>query len=191
MRDHHCIEVKEASGVILKILAFVAGCLLIGAATYLNVVAVGGWWQPQSYLLVALAIGVVAGAAVIGRANQRRTAILFAVMLLLGEVWQVMTTADRLVSTAEQRQAAARALVETREEAKRRVTHAKAAVQRVEKASLARIQQAEQAQRDASAATSADAAVRSCGGRCENMHATSVATAAAAVKQARAVAAAS
>jgi hypothetical protein len=172
--------------MIHRVFAFFAGCLLIVTATNLNVGAIGGWWQPQAYLMVAMAVGVVAGATIIGCTGHRLLAIFLMSMLMLGEGWQIMITSDRLISAAEQRQASARKVTEARREAKQRVAEAKAAVQRAEKAGFSRIREAEKAQREASAATSADAAGRFCGDRCQAMHTTNVTAAAEAVKQARA-----
>jgi hypothetical protein len=79
-----------------KCIAFVTGSAIIGAVTQAQVIA-----NPvQANLLIAVGCGLVVGSLAIGRAwsaTQCKTAVLLGLTLCCGELYSLMTTAEKTI----------------------------------------------------------------------------------------------
>jgi hypothetical protein len=89
---------------MIRILALVTGCSIIGAVCHANVTVAGGYLTPSAPLQVALALGLAVGAVAIGRAwSSRRWALsaFLALAMIAGEGWALVGTAERTIGARD------------------------------------------------------------------------------------------
>lgn len=100
-------------------LAIGVGILIITAATHAAIHKAGGYGTDYSFLLIALAGGVVTGAYIIGRAwsMSRYLALAIALALGAGESYNLWQTAERVMNAREDGRAPARAALKQHQEA--------------------------------------------------------------------------
>jgi hypothetical protein len=91
---------KQASKTMwFKCIAFVTGAALIGAVTHQQVLANAS----QAYLFYAIGCGIIVGSLAVGRAwsaSLCKTAVLLAITLSCGELYSLLTTAQKAIITA-------------------------------------------------------------------------------------------
>jgi len=153
--------------MILRCVAGVAACLLLAAAAHAVITHAGGYGTPHSMITIALAIGVAVGAVAIGRAWQQRrrsVALALGLALVCGELFGLMSTAERLVAQREAAQSPIREAAERRADAARRVALAEEAAQRATTSD--RLTKAENAKAAADLAARDKAAEKSCAANC-------------------------
>src|SRR4029077_2380330 len=89
---------------ILRVFVFLAAASVIGAATHANVMHAGGYGSRDAPLIIALAVLLALGMAFVGvcfNEGRRWQAILLAVLILGGEAYWVLITADREVASLD------------------------------------------------------------------------------------------
>lgn len=114
---------------MVRVLTIAVGAGLLFATAHLTITKTTGYQDAHAVLVLALAVGVLAGACVIGTAwsdGRWVLAILTAVALLSGELFGLAQTGDRIVAERERTQAPARSLVQTHDKAAARVETASA-----------------------------------------------------------------
>src|SRR6202521_4582616 len=138
----------------LRVLIFVAAAGVIAAATHANVMHAGGYGSRDAPLIIALAVLLALGMAVVGvcfNEGRRWQAILLAVLILAGEAYWVLINADREVASLD---AVSAPVVQMRAE---------------RAAALTRREQAETAKRASDAAAISEAAKKDCASNCAKL----------------------
>lgn len=120
-----------------RALAIVSGTALVAAAAWLTIDATGGPTTPHAKLVAATALALVAGAIAIGQARRATFAALL-VGLLCAEAFGLVTTSERIVAAREAAQSPLRAAGSAHAAAQMRVDAAKAAVDEVGRAAIAK-----------------------------------------------------
>jgi hypothetical protein len=82
-------------------LATVTGATILAAATNANVMATGGYFTSHAALVIALSIGVFAGARVIGSGEAGKIAAVIIIALFSGELYNFSATGERIVVERE------------------------------------------------------------------------------------------
>lgn len=167
---------------MLRAVAFLVGVGLLGAAAHINILAGGGYADPQAIAVLAIAASVAVSAIVIGAAwgeRRRWLAGLLLITLTAGEAYNLNATAERVIAGREVKQAPLRAHKKRRAEISAKIAHI-----RVPETSD-RLQAALANQRKIAADVSAKADKRNCARNCRALLETATENASAEVVAAR------
>src|SRR6476646_2728041 len=118
----------------LRGIAFVAASALLGATAHATVIATSGYGAPHAYVTLAIAGNVAIAAVVVGVLWSRRRRILSIATIgciVAGELFGLITTAERLMAAREAVQAPLQAAAASYANAARRVAEASAALSAV------------------------------------------------------------
>jgi hypothetical protein len=170
--------------IVARIAAFIAGLILVAAAANGTVSATGGYGTPQSYTTLAMALGVVVGAGVIGYVRNKVLVVCLVAGLFAGEAFAFLATANRVVTAAEASQAPLRDAARRHQMALDEVTAAEAA--KPSPAPRDRLDAAERAKNAADEASRTKASEMGCRKNCADMLTAAVNAAAREVEAARA-----
>jgi hypothetical protein len=91
-----------------RLLAIVAGALILAAVAHVTVVYTGGYGTPHAYLTLAVAFGVACGSVFCGMAWSKGASILalaFSFCIVSGEAYKFFQSANRLMAATEAAQA--------------------------------------------------------------------------------------
>ncbi|WP_423415561.1 hypothetical protein RLW55_03260 [Hyphomicrobium sp. B1] len=83
--------------MILRMLAVVVGCSIVGAMAHVVIVASGGYASPNAPLQIAVALGLCTGSVCVGaglRDGRWILATVFVVALFSGEAYAILTTSE-------------------------------------------------------------------------------------------------
>jgi hypothetical protein len=172
----------------LRVVATVAGLLLLGATAHVTIEATGGYGTPHAVLTMAIAAGVGIGALCVGAAwstGRRGLALWLAFAMLAGEAFGLLSTAERLIVSREAAQAPLRLAEKDHAKAAERVQNAAAALASLPITSP-RLEAAKAAKGVADAAAVRKSAERGCLENCRKLLQSQVDAAATEVEQARA-----
>lgn len=153
---------------MIRATSFVAGALVLIATANVTIRYTGGYHTPHAILTLAVAVGVMAAACVIGKAWSSKRwvlAIWLLVAIVAGEASGFLSTAERLITQREAAQAPIRTAHEAFEKASNRVTEAERA-RALLPATAPRLEAALTAKTAADAAVVAQAAERACLANC-------------------------
>ncbi len=118
--------------MFLRALAVVSGIVLVAAAVYASLAHVeAGFTSPYGVITLAVAGGLIVGALCVGAAwsvGRPAIALAIAFSMMCGELYALILTGERIVSTREAAQVLIRDAVELRGTAARRVDMAEAAL---------------------------------------------------------------
>lgn len=123
----------------MHIIALIVGMAVIGAATHVNIGAIGGYFAQAAPLQIAVALGLIVGSIALGLAwSAGRWAIMLVLFVALasGEVVAMLGTAERVIAARDAAAAPIRAAQAARESAQARLERAQAARDGAEAASL-------------------------------------------------------
>jgi hypothetical protein len=154
--------------MIMRGMAVVAGVLVIAATAHVGITATGGYAEIGAPLKLAVAVGLVVGSVCVGLAWRERRWIIVGCLvltLLAGEAFQVIMTAERIVTGREAQQAKLRDADAVHAKAAERVTAAQAALAAVP-TDTARLKAAIDAQVAAAATVREKSAERGCATNC-------------------------
>jgi hypothetical protein len=152
----------------VKILAMVVGAAILFTTAHVSILATGGYGSSHAYIALGVAAGVVVASIAVGRAwGERRKplAIFLAVTIAAGEVFALLSTAERLTAAREASQAPLRQAMEARRKLETRVAKAEAAVKVLPDPS-SRLQAAMQSKAAADTAVVTKSAERGCAANC-------------------------
>lgn len=175
-----------AGAIAARILAGGAGGLLIGCATWANIVKSGGWYDnPQAPAMAALAAGLAVGAGVVGYMGTRRKVLagLTVLGLLAGEGFALMMTSERTIEVRDAKQAPIRAAHAARQDATARIAYLETAAAGL--VTTPRLAQTVQALAELEAKAITTSAEKFCKVECRNQLTASTEAARAAVQAAR------
>ena len=103
----------------MKILALIVGAALLFATAHVSILATGGYGSSQAYLALGVAAGVAMASIAVGRAwgedRQKGLAVFLVVCIATGEVFTLLSTAERLTASREASQAPLRQALEARQ----------------------------------------------------------------------------
>jgi uncharacterized membrane protein len=117
--------------MIIRALAIIGGLLILAAVAHATIIATGGYWTPQSYLTLAVAGGVGLGGTLSGMAwsaGRRSLVVWLVVVIAAGEVFGLLSTAERLIVSREAAQAPLRQVEQDRAKATERLAAAQGAL---------------------------------------------------------------
>lgn len=157
--------------MISRILALVAGVLILSALAHVAVIATGGYGTPHSYLTLAIAFGVAIASICSGAswsAGRNMLAVWLVIAIIAGEGYNIIATAERLVSGREATQAPLREANDEHARAAKRVEDAKTAVDHAPTTSE-RLRRAQAAKAEADAAVIEKSAERGCRDNCRQL----------------------
>jgi hypothetical protein len=147
----------------------VVGAAILFTTAHVSILATGGYGGSHAYIALGVAAGVAVASIAAGRAwgEERRKgiAIFLVACIATGEVFTLLSTAERLTAAREASQAPLRQAVEARQKLETRVAKAEAAVAALPEAS-ARFQAAMQSKAAADAAVVTKSAERGCAANC-------------------------
>ena len=153
----------------MKTLALIVGAGILFSTAHVSILATGGYGGSHAYIALGVAAGVAVASIAAGRAwgEERRKgiAIFLVACIATGEVFTLLSTAERLTAAREASQAPLRQAVEARQKLETRVAKAEAAVAALPEAS-ARFQAAMQSKAAADAAVVTKSAERGCAANC-------------------------
>jgi hypothetical protein len=115
----------------VKILAMVVGAVILLTTAHVSILATGGYGGPHAYITLGVAAGVAVASIAVGRAwaeKRRALAIFLVVAIAAGEVFALLSTAERLTAAREASQSPLRQALEARHKLETRVAKAEAAV---------------------------------------------------------------
>jgi hypothetical protein len=157
--------------MIARILAIVAGALLLAAVAHVNVMATGGYGTPQSWVTLAVAFGVACAAICSGMAwsaGRWQLAIAIVISIVAGEAYGLISTAERLIVSREAAQAPLREGQREHAKAVQRVAAAQRAVANAPTTSK-RLEDAKNAKAEADQAVIDKSAERGCRENCRQL----------------------
>jgi hypothetical protein len=152
----------------VKILAILVGAVILFTTAHVSILATGGYGGPHAYITLGVAAGVAVASIAVGRAwaeKRRALAIFLVVAIAAGEVFALLSTAERLTAAREASQSPLRQALEARQKLETRVAKAEAAVMALPDVS-ARLQAAMQSKTAADGAVVTKSAERSCAANC-------------------------
>jgi hypothetical protein len=152
----------------VKILAIFVGAVILFTTAHVSILATGGYGGPHAYITLGVAAGVAVASIAVGRAwaeKRRALAIFLVAAIAAGEVFALLSTAERLTAAREASQSPLRQALEARQKLETRVAKAEAAVIALPDAS-ARLQAAMQSKAAADAAVVTKSAERGCAANC-------------------------
>lgn len=155
---------------MIRIVAAIAGMVLIGSAAHATIIATGGYGHPAALVTMAMALGVAVGAVAIGSAaghGRIALAVAIAAGLLAGEGYALLGTAERVIVQRDEAQAPLRYAAERHRAAKADLDAALAA--RPAPPDRSRLTAAEARLATASAAVVAAATDRGCAANCRTL----------------------
>src|SRR5262245_45802479 len=174
--------------MIIRTLAIICGLLILAAVAHATIVAMGGYWTPQSYVTIAVAAGVGMASILSGMAwsaGRRSLAVWLVVVIAAGEAFGFISTAERLIVSREAAQAPLRAAEQDRTNAVERVRNTHNALDRLPTTSP-RLEAALATKASADQAAIDKSAERGCRENCRALLQAQVDAAAAETEQARA-----
>lgn len=113
-----------------RALSILAGVGLLGATAHLTILGLGGYSEPHTYLVIAMAVAVAIGGLTVSRAlsDKRYTlALCIAVGLLSGEGYGLISTGERVIVEREAKQAPIIAAQKAHDDAKTALKDARTA----------------------------------------------------------------
>jgi hypothetical protein len=152
----------------VKTLSIIVGATILFTTAHVTVLATGGYGGSHAYITLAVAAGVAVASILVGRAwgERRRTlAACLVIAIAAGEVYALLSTAERLTAAREASQAPLRQAVEARQKLEIRVAKAEAALAALPEAS-ARFREAMLGKAAADAAVVTKSAERGCAANC-------------------------
>jgi hypothetical protein len=152
----------------VKILAVLVGAVILFTTAHVSILATGGYGGPHAYITLGVAAGVAVASIAVGRAwaeKRRALAIFLVVAIAAGEVFAILSTAERLTAAREASQSPLRQALEARQKLETRVAKAEAAVLALPDVS-ARLQAAMQSKTAADGAVVTKSAERGCAANC-------------------------
>jgi hypothetical protein len=152
----------------VKILALIVGAAILFATAHVSILATGGYGASHAYIALGVAAGVAVASIAVGRAwgeRRKALAIFLVVAIAAGEVFALLSTAERLTAARETSQAPLRQAMEARQKLEARVAKAEAAVTTLPETS-SRFQSAIQTKAAADAAVVTKSAERGCAANC-------------------------
>src|SRR5262245_47778787 len=173
--------------MIIRTLAIICGLLILAAVAHATIVAMGGYWTPQSYVTIAVAAGVGMASILSGMAwsaGRRSLAVWLVVVIAAGEAFGFISTAERLIVSREAAQAPLRAAEQDRTNAVERVRNTHNALDRLPTTSP-RLEAALATKASADQAAIDKSAERGCRENCRALLQAQVDAAAAEIEQAR------
>lgn len=156
--------------MILRVLAWVAGAGLLAVVAHVSILNYGGYDATSAPMIATLAAGLVVGSSVVGACwRQRRIvlSILIGSALIAAEGYNLILTAERIVSTRDAKQAPLLAAQEARSLAVERVKAAETRLQEI--GSSPRLTRALDAKAEADKAVVDKAAERGCASNCRKL----------------------
>jgi hypothetical protein len=145
------------------------GAAILFTTAHVSILATSGYGSAHAYLALGVAAGVAVASIVVGRAwgeeKRKGLAIFLVACIAAGEVFTLLSTAERLTASREASQAPLRHAMEARQVLETRVAKAEAAVASLPDAS-ARLQAAIQNKAAADAAVVTKSAERGCAANC-------------------------
>jgi hypothetical protein len=172
--------------MILRAAATLVALALLGAAAHAIISHTEGYGSPHALMTLALAAGIAVGALSIGaawRQRRRALAIVLGFGLVCGELFGLLSTAERLIAQRENAQAPVREAIAQREAARHEVAGREAAL--IAARESPRLASAEAAKRAADRAAIDKAAERGCATNCRALLEQQVIDAAREVREAR------
>jgi len=152
----------------VKILAILVGAVILFTTAHVSILATGGYGGPHAYITLGIAAGVAVASIAVGRAwaeKRRALAIFLVVAIAAGEVFALLSTAERLTAAREASQSPLRQALEARQKLETRVAKAEAAIMALPDAS-ARLQAVMQSKTAADTAVVTKSAERGCAANC-------------------------
>jgi hypothetical protein len=147
----------------------VVGAAILFTTAHVSILATGGYGGSHAYIALGVAAGVAVASIAAGRAwgEERRKgiAIFLVACIATGEVFTLLSTAERLTAAREASQAPLRQAVEARQKLETRVAKAEAAVTALPETS-ARFREAMLSKAAADAAVVTKSAERGCAANC-------------------------
>jgi hypothetical protein len=153
----------------VKTLSMAVGAAILFTTAHVSILATGGYGGSHAYIALGVAAGVAVASIAAGRAwgEERRKgiAIFLIACIATGEVFTLLSTAERLTAAREASQAPLRQAVEARQKLETRVAKAEAAVTALPETS-ARFREAMLSKAAADAAVVTKSAERGCAANC-------------------------
>jgi hypothetical protein len=147
----------------------IVGATILFTTAHVSILATGGYGGSHAYIALGVAAGVAVASIAAGRAwgEERRKgiAIFLVACIATGEVFTLLSTAERLTAAREASQAPLRQAVEARQKLETRVAKAEAAVTALPETS-ARFREAMLSKAAADAAVVTKSAERGCAANC-------------------------
>ena len=155
---------------MLKGIALIAGVALLGLTAHATIGLTSGYGSPHAYVTLGIAAATAIAAIALGSiwSARRHLAIATAACMLAGELFGLITTAERLMAAREAAQAPLQAATEIHTKAAKRVADAEAALSRVSTTS-ARLEASLAEKRAADAAASDKSTERGCRENCRQL----------------------
>lgn len=154
--------------MLLRALAIASGIALVAAAAYASLAHSGaGLTSPYGLLTLAVAGGLIVGALCVGAAwgaGRRAIALAIASGMICGELYTLILTSERILSTRDAARVSIQAVVERRQSAARLVRDAEARHAKAD--SSPRLERAITAKATADRAAIEKSAERSCASNC-------------------------
>jgi hypothetical protein len=154
--------------MFLRALAIISGIALVAAAAYASLAHIEvGFTSPSGVVTLAVAGGLIVGALCVGAAwavGRRSIALAIAMGMMCGELYALILTGERIVSTREAAQVLIREAVQHRQAAERRVDMAEAALASTHRSD--RLERALDAKAAADLAVVDKSAERGCASNC-------------------------
>src|SRR5262245_52154668 len=144
------------------------GAVILFTTAHVSILATGGYGSSHAYIALGVAAGVAVASIAVGRAwgeGRKALAIFAVVCIAAGEIFALLSTAERLTAAREASQAPLRQAMEARQKLETRLTRAEAAVTALPETS-ARFREAMQNKAAADAAVVTKSAERSCAANC-------------------------
>jgi hypothetical protein len=152
----------------MRLVACLAGVLIIAAATLATIEATGGFSGTGWTVPAAVAIGLIAGSACVGsawRSKRHLLALVLGFAIVAGEIFALISTGERIISHRDAVSIPDRNATRQRQEARTALDAAKA----VMPTTSARLDKAEAALSAANAAVATSAAERNCAANCRTL----------------------
>lgn len=112
---------------MMKVAAIITGCFIVGGATHAAIMTGGGYGGHEWIILASVGLGLVVGSICVGMAmRERRKALAWVLCIALaaGELFGLINTAERVISTRENAQAPFVSASLSRKAAEQRVARA-------------------------------------------------------------------
>ena len=172
--------------MIIRVLAFAVGLALAAAMANANVASAGGYGTTLSYVVLTMAAGIVIGSIVIGHSLAQKRILLagfLCVGMFAGELYNFVSSADRVILSAENVQAPLKDALQRHDAALQALAEAQA--EKPSPASRDRLDAAERAKDNADKAAREQASLPGCRKNCADLLQAAVNSAAREVEAAR------
>ncbi|MBK9080214.1 MAG: hypothetical protein IPL91_14490 [Hyphomicrobium sp.] len=128
--SHDTIRAGGAQGNGPRALSILAGVGLLSATAHLTILGLGGYSEPHTYLVIAMAIATAIGGLTVSHTlSDKRYVVAFCIVvgLIAGEGFGLVTTGERVIAERDAKQAPIRAAQKAHDDAKAALKDARTA----------------------------------------------------------------